>query len=357
MRHRHLDAENIRTLVTESRVVENTDTLMMAFLEKVETLVNERFRSHRRLTGPQLRAIYDECMDMVAKDLVVLDGVFTEVPPTRTRPKGEVYEMRFVSFMRMQNPPPGDAILYQLFSFRLKLSRRSVSLDFQWHPVAFSYHATERLVERSSEKAAAMRRIATELAGSLELIACADAISIKSGLPNFHTPFADASGALLGEFVPYSPPKTKSTAFKRSCAHDHVIGNPDQRLYIARTFVDRYQLEPVQSYAMNLLSLWREEGGDGYTAQNERRCWTEGDGLAVMTPFVERTGCVRMLELVFADPSFKRAHCRGRPEDTQANDFLLPMGRWREQHHVPDDHPEDFEFVPEQTASPVFCAA
>jgi hypothetical protein len=336
MRHRHLDAANIRTLVNESRMVENTDALMTALLEKVESIVHARFKSHRRLTGPQLRAIYDESIALVEKDLVVLDGVFTEVPATRTRPKGEVYEMRFVSFMRMQNPPPGDAILYQLFSFRLKLSRRSVFLDFQWQPVAFSYHATERLVERSSEKEAALKRIATELAGSLELIACADAIASKNDVAIFHMPFSDATGALLGEFVPYTPPKTKSTAFNRACAHDHQLGQPDQRLYIARTFVDRYQLEPVQSYAMNLLSLWKEEGGDGYRKQNERHCWTEGDGLAVLTPYEERADCMRMMELIFADPSFKRAHCRGKPDDAQATDYLLPMGRWRECHHVPE---------------------
>lgn len=329
MRHRNLEVDEIRTLVSESRVVENTDARMAAFLERVNTLVNARFSNHKRLTGQQLKAIYDECMELVGKDLVVLDGVFTEVSATLSRPKGEVYEMRFVSFMRMPNPPGDNDHLYQLFSFRLRLSRRSVDLDFQWHPVAFSYHATERLVERSTEKVEAMKRIASELAASLELIVCGEKLAVERNGGRFHVPFADASGCLLGEYVPFDLAAVKSTAFRRKCSQEKLHGVPTERLYVARTFVDRYQLEPVQAYAMNLLSLWKKEGGEGYRKANATRCWTEGEGLAVRTSLDPRPGDIKMIELIFDDPSFARAHCRGKPDDTHAQDYLLPLGRWR----------------------------
>ena len=331
MRHQDLEADNIRKLVQESAVVEGVDTRMEEFLQKVDRLVYGEFRKHRRLTGTQLRGLWNECMAMVRKDIVVIDGVFTEIPATLAKPKGEVYEMRFVSFMKMKKAPLGYVDIYQLFSFRLRLSRRSVEMDFHGHPAGFSYHATERVLERTKGTDEAMKRVATELAASLELIWAAAEHSLSACEGRLHIPFRDASGALLGEYVHSNDAhQYHRWLFTKGRARVGDLGerrNP--AFFIALTFVDRYLFEPVQSYAMNLLSLWREEAGETYQNANSRRCWTLGQGLAVPGDIERDDDKWDMLRLVFADKAFRRAICRGRPEEASPADRMLPAGRWR----------------------------
>lgn len=331
MRHRDLEAENIRRLVQESAGLEDVGTRIGDFLDRMDKLVNERFKAHRRLSGPQLKEIWSECQSMVARDVVVIDGVVTEVPPTRTRPKGEVYEMRFVSFMKMQNPPPPLTDIYQMFSFRLRMSRRHVWLDFQGHPVGFSYHATERVLERTTANVEAMKKVATELSRSLELIEACKTHALSKTEGRLHIPFEDASGALLGEFVPHSRHFLRKSAFNKWSTADSEHAGKEERFFVARTFVDRYLLEPVQAYGLNLLSLWREEGGNGYDVANDIRCWTAGEGLAVVGDADRDPAHYALLDPIFEDRAFQRAHCRGRPEDTMPEDHALPKGRW----HVP----------------------
>lgn len=333
MRHRDLEVDNIRKLVGESTNVARTDDLIASFLSKVDRIVEDRFYSKRRLDGGQLSGIWKDCLETVKRDIAVIDGVFTEVPATRTRPKGEIYEMRFVSFMKMKDGPVDHRDVYQLFSFRLRLSRRSVDMDFEAHPVGFTYHAAERVLERGKDIEAAMLRTATELARSLELIACAESHAIEHCRSLFNVPFEDASGALLGEFVAAAPDINRSTEFRKGVVWDVEANRNHQRFFLARTFVDRYLLEPAQAYGMNLLDLWKNEAGEPYRISNARRCMTHGEGLAEYDYLMGDGDIKSLIGLVFADADVRRGMLRHYGEGgVNGTDALLPCGRWYEPH-------------------------
>lgn len=329
MRHRELEMHDIRKIVHESGMVEKVDFRITDFLDRVDALVDERFYRRRRLTGEQLRSIYHECMDIISKDVVLLDAVFTEIPATRTRPKGEVYEMRFVSFMKMTRLGPQFEDLFQLFSFRLRLSRRDVELDFCGHPVAFSYHAGERLMERGPETNTAMKMIASELAAHLELIRHAERHAIAHTDGRMIIPFRDQSGALFGEFIDVGAQFNRSTRFRKRSVKEAVPTTSSERFFVAKTYVNRFLLEPVQRYSLHLLSLWRNEASEEYETANARRCWTEGEGLAVQGPCLDDPNIERMLGLAFENHDFRRGLGRGCPEEPLPEDPFLPMGSWK----------------------------
>lgn len=332
MRHQHLEIGRIQALVAEHRRVETTDAALKALSAAVEAKIYPRFSAGRKLTKEAIVGLLENCDAAIRAAFDPIAERSVHLPPTKARPKSDIWSRSYVGVKRMETRVAGYDTLYQPFVFRVVASRKTVSVTVRNLQVAFQYHAAERLLERSRTADHAFRAIAADLADWSRFLMLAERVSIRECAGDFGIPSAEGSGMYLGEFHKTSAPYGKTVFFDSRGRDEWKISyeQGDPRLYVVRTFVDRFHLRPTQLYAMNRISAWRELYATEFGEANDEVLF--GRGLSNSDCRTKFEGDCRIeLDAIMADPVILRAMhpdlamCRIRPED-----FALPLGRWGE---------------------------
>lgn len=259
MRHSGLDGDKIRRLVGEADKLAGTYGILNHMIDELEEWVLPKFAGGKRLGDGIVKELVEGMQIVSRQYLTPIEEDFIHRPATLARPKGEEMGMAFLVAQPITGVPRCDD-LYQLMSFRAHATRRAFRLDIAAHPFAFQYHTAERMMERLHEADATFRLSATDLSNWSPALAHLDRSGEEN--PNFVFPSADGSGLHLGEFIDHDIATYASIEYNVHGKKVHHYGTARaSRLYVARTFVDRYQLREEQTAAAEALARWRQESG------------------------------------------------------------------------------------------------
>lgn len=273
MKHRNIDAEAIRHLVREDANAARVSEEMTSIYQALDDAIKPFFITGKKLKGDDLRAMFEECCDRFIQISLPVDQDRSFRAPTRTRPKGEAYQARFVGVKRIENSPTGTE-QYQLFGFSIFASRKTVILDFQEQPFAFQYHTAERLLERNSEKVNALHRLGAAVYAWSATILLARQYALKELDNRLVLPMQDNTGILLGDYIERSIYSGKRRCYEYSSCReqDRFIANLNFG-FLARTFVSNGMLRDDQRLLMDQLVAWQQEFRDQNLASIRSHFW------------------------------------------------------------------------------------
>ncbi len=269
MRHDNLDARQIRALVKSDAGMAERDHQLEVMIEAICIIVGSRFSMNKKLSGHMLADLFKRSDNLIRDRFRPLDYQHDRKPGTRVHPKGEQIEACYSMLVRGSRPN-GVSDIYQLVSMRLLGSRKSFQIDLIAHPVGFTYHVAERLMERTGMNEDAMDSLGRNLSKWMPFTCVASRHLDTDG--GCAVPMDDNSGMLIGEMSHYDISvgamryvinKAGVTTIPSCMSHE-----PEVLPFVARTFVDRHQLRPAQAYSMKLLSDWNAEN-DGARYENE----------------------------------------------------------------------------------------
>lgn len=329
MRHRELSAAEIRLLAADAASIDHSLEGLVWVQETVEKIVGSHFYNGRRISHAQCKALGAKLDQHVQLRMAPLDIRDRERRPTLARPKGGAVETSYVGIVRMRDVPNFDR-LYCLYTLRTTLTSRSIEIEYNTLPIAFSYHVAERLMLRAKDVSLAIRDIGSELADWSVLLSKADGRPQLSH--NFlAVPFMDRRGALLGEYVNLRETDSFLVRYDENGAslRESLPWLKTRRHFLVRTFVDRYKLRPNQSHAMRLLETWRREYETEYMAARDQYVWKTTLEHEVPAPSQFGEECAAMLERVLEDDALVRAmHPDRHVNAPTAADFRMPLGEW-----------------------------
>lgn len=164
MRHQGLEVSGIRKLVSEREKIDAVEGLTKVLISNFDRLILGKFAKGRRLSFDELRSVFKQADEVFRQKTTAVATSFHHVPGTFARPKSFAAESLYLGVRRMKNPPPGFHDVYQLFGFRLLGTAKCVMLEVDYLPLAFQYHAAERLMERVRDTDAAFLDVARSLA-------------------------------------------------------------------------------------------------------------------------------------------------------------------------------------------------
>lgn len=329
MRHRELTADCIRLLTADAASVDHSREGIKWVQSTIEKVVGSHFYNGRRITHPQCKALAAELDHLVQLRMAPLDIRDRERRPTLAKPKGGAVESSYVGLFRMNDMPSFDR-LYSLYTLRATITSRSIEVEYNTLPVAFTYHVAERLMLRTADASQALHDIGNELADWAVFLSKTD--GRRQFSHNFMAvPFMDRRGALLGEYVNLRDVENFMVRYDKdgSTVCDSQPWLKTRRHFLVRTFVDRYKLRPNQSHGMRLLETWRREYADDYMAARDEYIWKTSLECPIPTgaDFSEESST--MLERVLEDDALVRAMHPDRSVNAPtARDYRMPLGEW-----------------------------
>jgi hypothetical protein len=258
-RHGNLDKDAIRSLVDQASRVATLSSKLTAIQKTVMETVKERFRHGKKLTGIDLSVLLNGVDGAISSDFHPLDQQTTKIQPTRIHPKGEKCENLYVGLRVREGTEKTTNPIYQLFVFRFYITRKAVLMETRNLPLAFSYHAAERIIERSRNVDEAFRTIATGLLEWAPMLHHAAEVSVEKNGGFMAHPCSNRSGLFLGDYLEGSNGKAHyvgmdGVGLERGTG---TVEHSDKPIYVARTFVEAYELRPDQTELADALSMWR----------------------------------------------------------------------------------------------------
>jgi hypothetical protein len=251
-------ADGIRTLVENAQQVSSTQAVINDVCARIMGEVSEAYSRGRRIAPDALRRLFEILDDVVMNSLQIVDCRLRETKATPTHPKGACLDVSYVG-VRKKLECEGFDDLYELFTLRVVLKSKIVTMHLHPHPIAFQYHAAERLVERVDGQSMPFELIAAELAEwSLALW---EVFRVTDGAHDLRLslPCLDGKGMLAGQFVDLPASPIVRRTINKIGRFGNAAGEAGDRhsIFVAKTFVGSATLRPDQIAAMNQLARWR----------------------------------------------------------------------------------------------------
>jgi hypothetical protein len=258
-RHSNLDKDAIRSLVDQASRVATVSNKIAAIQKTVMATVKERFRHGKKLTGIDLAVLLNGVDGAITSDFHPLDHQTTKIPPTRVHPKGEKHENLYVGLRVREGTEKTTNPVYQLFMFRFYMTRKAVFMETRNLPLAFTYHAAERIIERTRNVDEAFRTIANGLLEWAPMLHHAADVSVEKNAGFMAHPCSNRSGLFLGDYLEGNNGRAEyvgmdGVGFERGTGK---IEHSDMPIYVARTFIETDELRPDQTELADTLSMWR----------------------------------------------------------------------------------------------------
>lgn len=277
-KHQNIDREAIANLVNENRLTLDIARQIKAFYDELDAIIAPFSVSGRKFKGDDLKDLFSGCCEHFETKMPILDRDVTYREPTKTRPKGEAYQARYVGFKQIEDANARTE-QYQLFNFSIFASRKKIELAFQEQPFTFQYHTAERLLERAESKKDALRRLAEAMYIWATPILESKRHAYKSIDRKLAYPMPDGSGLLLGEFI------AQNIYFGSRRLYDHngcreqtmKVDNYDF-MFLARTFVGNSLLADGQLSLAEQLLTWLGKHSEHNHEINRKLFW-RGDML------------------------------------------------------------------------------
>jgi hypothetical protein len=251
-------ADGIRTLVENAQQVSSTQAVINDVCARIMREVSEAYSRGRRIAPDALRRLFETLDEVVMNSLQIVDCRLRETKATPIHPKGASVDVSYVG-IRKKLECEGFDDLYELFTLRVVLKSKIVTMHLHPHPIAFQYHAAERLVERVAGQSMPFEMIAAELAewslALWEVFRVTDSASVL----RLSLPCLDGKGMLAGEFVDLPASPIVRRTINKVGRFGNAAGRPGDRhsIFIAKTFVGSATLRPNQINALNRLARWR----------------------------------------------------------------------------------------------------
>ncbi len=346
MRHDSLDVEKIRNLVKSNEGFSRRHDLLAGAVGLIKVTARSHFSSGGGLTSKALGAFFRVC------DGVIRNDAFRPLQYSFDRKMVTTARQARYSMLVPMSAAEGFDDLYQLVSVHLWGTKKSLRLDVILHPMAFQYHAAERLMERTNGVDDALDLLGANLSKWMPFAALADTALPTEG--GFCLPVGDNTGMMIGEFTD----KLRSYALRLKVDKQGVDERHlriDRRFFVARTFVSRHQLRPAQAYAMNLLTEWAGKHECERHEIESRLLWPWSFG-SEESADIEYSGDTAFDELdhIMKNPVLIRSmHAGADKSRTQFSDDLLDLGVWgAEDFEKPARPRERFHCsMPERSAS------
>jgi hypothetical protein len=331
MRHDSLDVEQIRNLVRSNEGLAERSGFLAAMIEAIGIIVADRFVQNKKLPGKTLGHLFQRSDEIIRSKFRPLNFQQDSKPATRVHPKGEQLESCYSMLVHFPGSEGGFHDLYHLVSLRLFASRKVFRIDVITHPVAFQYHAAERILERAEDVGDAIDLLGMNISKWLPFV-----VEAEQSLPpdsGCCIPVEDNMGMLLGEFTDRFPSGGTSYTISRNGIRYTAIEptGEGRRTFVARTFVSRHQLRPAQAYAMKRLSEWgRDNDFDRYDNEINILWPWSFDNDDTSDPVGLGVTAYEELEDVMSDPVFIRAmRLPGTiGSASQRSDDDLDLGDW-----------------------------
>ena len=256
MKHRNLDAKSIRALVSEDKQVRGLESDLDGTLRKIENSVLHRLVGGRKkLTQRELVDIVEDINETIRSGIRPVAGR----SQWRKTSKAKSHKDMFVSHQVAIWTPThieGAADIYELFGLKIVASTAGIDVKVTSFPMAFKYHAAERVLERAVNAQEAIHRIGASLVGMATVVREA---AKTEHIVDLHLPDFEAGGLLAGQFYKPFLPKEMHLRFDVR-GSEKTFSNPDiQRYFIVKTFVGNSLLRPAPADAVGMLSSWKEK--------------------------------------------------------------------------------------------------
>ena len=325
MKHKGLDVDGIRKLVAASDSIKDGGRSVFRLLTNTQLALSDAFARHRKLTRQELDKVVSSCRTALA-DSPFIQSRHTLSKATISRPNSEEFESQYFGII------PSDGDRFRLFSFRFHGSRKRVVLELEVHPLAFSYHTAERMLERRKNCADAFMAIAHELSTWYPAIRHAQGCTYFHTQGNINIPVSNEEGMLACTYEPAGYSKFEGTSrliFDADGVREIPLPRPmPDTILVVETFVERFLFSDRLSYAMRSLDDWK-------SAHTPEAGWDanpfmlRGSGyLSLGFPDLSIESR-RALSDILRDPSVVRAV---HPDKTinvyHPTDKLLPRGNW-----------------------------
>jgi hypothetical protein len=263
-------ADGIRALVENAQQVSSTQAVINDVCARIMGEVSEAYSRGRRMPPDALRGLFETLDDVVMNSLQIVDCRLRETPATAIHPKGAAIDVSYVG-VRKKLECEGFDDLFELFTLRVVLKSKIVTMHLHPHPIAFQYHAAERLVERVDGQSMPFEMIAAELAEwSLALW---EVWRVSEGQPDLRLslPCLNGEGMLAGQYVDLPASPIVRRTINKIGRFGNAAGRVGDRhtIFVAKTFVGSATLRPDQIAAMNKLARWRLLNKTAYKSARE----------------------------------------------------------------------------------------
>jgi hypothetical protein len=336
MRHQGLAISGIRKLVSECALLDEMHGSTNALVSSFDKIVGGRFAKGRRLPFAELRAVAKQADVLFREKTTPVDCQLRHWPGTLAKPKSFSVDAVYIGVRRMPEQPRGFHDVYQLFTFRLAGFTKFVRIEIDYLPLAFQYHAAERLMERASGTEAAFLEIARSLADWSLFLRHAQYMSKSQNGGFMNIPALENSGVLLGEYLDRPPEAGRSIEYTEEGSFETpgFTGFSRMSMFVVSTFVDRFAMRPNQLYAMNRMTKSRADHEDDYERVRSSLIWPGSIG----NPSFDSLGkpALDSVSSVLNDPDVVRAMNPDKSVNmTLPRDFLLPLGDWAHEAYRP----------------------
>jgi hypothetical protein len=234
-------------------------------------IVYPRFRNFKRLDREGLLAIAAQIDASMNTNAIVIKSGQAEIPATFARPKSEVIETRYVVVHAVNHH------IFQLFSYRFRMTRKNIRVETRYLPVRFTKHAVERLRERAGEEREAIRDIALSLLESAVFAKLVEDTCIVDHGFQLPIPTLRTKGLLLGTFhaLDWTDVGFEMRGGRHSFLPSLYTLWPKGVMYTAVTFVGRKLLTREQADYSALVTRWIKSRPKEYAAITRAMCWPD----------------------------------------------------------------------------------
>ncbi len=258
-KHRNIDRDAIANLVSENVLAGQVFEQINVFYKELDQIIAPYTVRGKKFKGEDIKVLFSKCCDHFENKMPIVDKDTKYREPTKTRPKGEAYQARYVGFKQIKSNDAGTE-QYQLFNFTIFASRKTIQLTFQEQPFTFQYHTAERLLERAESKRDALRRLAEAMYTWSTAILSSKNHSCASIERKLAYPMPDGSGLLLGDFLDRDIYTGKTRTYDHSgCFERGMTVGSYNFMFLARTFVGNSLLSERQTRLAEQLLSWLEK--------------------------------------------------------------------------------------------------
>lgn len=270
LKHRNLEASRIRTLVQEYDATTRINDVAGEAIVRIAEKLVPAVKKGRRLTGSELLTIMDELDTDIRSGVVTILSRSETIKATRARPKGEAYERCYV-FVHALNKES-----VQLVSIRVFGTRKSIKIESQMLPVGFTYHAAERILERTRNVDLAFKELGAALLDMLAFYKLTESFSLEKLKGDLLLPDRSGNGIALGSIhaMDWKVIGAEFGAYGMKRYQPIHVWPPGTK-FVAHTFVNTAQLGEDQVRLAEAIRDWRETRRPAYDSLLRHSCWGE----------------------------------------------------------------------------------
>jgi hypothetical protein len=251
-KHKNLVGNQILNLASEHRLSNDAYAITEEIVRTITSKMCSGPDVGRKLRGHELKDIVETPRRNIVDRSILLQHESASKRATLGRPNSDVYDD---FYLYVYSASETDMLP---MTMRVIGSRAQIELEFSTPPVAFTYHAAERLLEREGEKERAIRSISASLLDMYPFLKIVEELVAKNLHSEMLVPDIDGHGVFLGSLY-----QTHARPLRFIIRREGMQRLRMESLwplgleFVAHTFVDNSRLRPAQIRFADAIRAWR----------------------------------------------------------------------------------------------------